>query len=92
MKLNFGLFKAYYQRIIPYVTALNFLMLFYNFQYLNDWMPWYGWMIVFFVVIYGVHWFDKRHVWYGEVTETAKRNGILMENNRLLKQLVGDKK
>ena len=86
--MNLGDLKARYQRIITYITAINFLMLFYNFQYVNDWMPWYGWIVLFVLVLGGVSWFDSHHVWENETTVTAKKNRVLMENNRLLKEIL----
>ena len=90
MKINIGRYKAYYQRVILYLTAVNFFMIFYNFQVVNDWMPWYGWVIAFAMGMTSIAWFDVNHVWEDEVTETAKKNRILMDNNRLLRKIAGE--
>ena len=88
-----GKVKAYYQRLITYVTALNFLMIFYNFQLNNDWFPWYVWLIIFFVVMLTVHYVDKQFIWEDEATTAASKNRVLMENNHMLKLLLeGEKK
>jgi len=69
------------------MTGINFFMIFYNFQVVNDWMPWYGWVIAFVVGMISVAYFDVHHVWEDEVSETASKNRILVDNNRLLRKI-----
>jgi len=77
----------YFLRITSYLTILNFFLLFYNFQVYNDWLPWYGWVVVIASGILLVHYVDKHYIWEDETTEGAAKNRILMENNRILKEL-----
>jgi len=42
-----GTLTFVYARISSYVGMANFLMLFYIFIQNNEWLPWYGWLLVF---------------------------------------------
>jgi len=84
---DIGKYKAWYQRVAVYVAGLNFLMLFYNFTQVNNWMSWYSWLVVFFIALCGVLLVDILFVWESEANTAARKNPVLMEMKEKLDYL-----
>ena len=79
IKLNLGKYKAWYQRVALYITAINFLMIFYGFTQTNNWLPWFAWLFVFIFVVVSILFIDILFIWESEQDTTASKNPKIME-------------
>lgn len=78
-RLNLGKYKAWYQRVVLYVTAVNFLMIFYGFTLNNKWMPWYGWLATITISVVVILLIDILFIWESEQDTTATKNPKIMQ-------------
>jgi RsiW-degrading membrane proteinase PrsW (M82 family) len=90
MNINFGRYKAWFNRIASYISVVNFMLLVYGFIFRDEPfnIPWYLWLIVIALFITGLLWFDLKFVLRQAQDYLAKKNPFLVRMQDDIKKIM----